>query len=632
MADGFHNKKSIQGADFGSLIRLVSDVIKEVSGIHLGDKQATMIQSRLTRRMLDLNLVEPKSYEAFIHANRHTESIILVSLLTTHHTYFFREFEQFAFLQQGALTDIAKKIYESGRNCLRIWSMACSRGQEVYSLSMFLYRHLKDNFPGMGYEILGTDIDPDSVAVAKNGVYRWDEIKEVPSLYLDQHWARGTEEISGFVMAKPSIKAHCRFKTFNLLEPGSFSSDVQYDLIFCRNVFLYFTDSQVEMTTKGILSVLAPWGMLFVGISESLNNRNLPLTYLGQSIYTKKNVLLSQGKGSALAVNGGGNSMTFSPKATQKLSKDPIRVFCVDDSPTVLSMLKAMLTPEYGFLIVATAADGFDAADWAKDHDFDVMTLDIHMPKQGGVDYLKANFGPNHPPVVIVSSVSREEASLGLKTLELGAADYVEKPSFANLSEQGDELRTKIRCAVLANRGSKVSVGEVRNVLATFSHIENPDKKFRLVVAGIADRQKTVAIIRQLVEPQPPTVILFECADSLLPAFSAQIMKEYGRNLEILSITPGNLAVNTIYIGTVKGCFQQVKNLALGRRSSILIFCDVSKETFAATVGWSGAQLIGEDPGYIASEDIKFRQMKVSKCVPYTNFLFHSDHFLNRES
>jgi two-component system chemotaxis response regulator CheB len=123
-------------------------------------------------------------------------------------------------------------------------------------------------------------------------------------------------------------------------------------------------------------------------------------------------------------------------------------VLVVDDSTSIQAVLKQVLGKDRGFEVVGTAANGIEAAKLLRTLEVDAMTLDIHMPGQGGVDYLKANFSRAHPPVVMVSSVDREEADLAHKCLTIGASDYVEKPTLANMGERGEELRNKIRAAL----------------------------------------------------------------------------------------------------------------------------------------------------------------------------------------
>jgi chemotaxis protein methyltransferase CheR len=251
------------------LVRIVSDIVGKITGIQLGTREANMVKSRLSTRMSELGLTSPHDYLRHLDANRVSESSALVSLLTTHHTYFFREYAQFDYLIASGLNQIIQAAKLDGRKHLRIWSMACSRGQEVYSLAMFFSHHLKAIDETITFEILGTDVDPESVAIAKNGVYRWEEVKGIPSIYAAGHWARGVGEISEFVKAKPSIKSPCRFEVMNLLDLKAIDGAPQrtFDLIFCRNVFIYFELEKIKSITEAIIKRLTPGGIFNIGLS-----------------------------------------------------------------------------------------------------------------------------------------------------------------------------------------------------------------------------------------------------------------------------------------------------------------------------------------------------------------------------
>ena len=108
---------------------------------------------------------------------------------------------------------------------------------------------------------------------------------------------------------------------------------------------------------------------------------------------------------------------------------NPLKVLCVDDSKIILSLLKKIFSGNDGFEVVGTAENGQEAEEFLKHNKVDVMTLDIHMPIMDGLSYLKKNYNQSHPPVVIVSSVSREDAFKAMEGLRLGASDYIEKPS-----------------------------------------------------------------------------------------------------------------------------------------------------------------------------------------------------------
>ncbi len=421
----------------------ITKLVGEITGIEFTSKNDAMIRSRLSRRLIKLGISEMSDYLDYLHKNKASETQELVNLLTTHHTRFFREFSHFEFLKQHALPKIIASMRSKGEKKLRVWSAACSGGQEVYSLAMFLKIHLKEYGTDLDFEILGTDIDSSSIANAKNGVYKWNEIKEIPSIYLASSWAKGTGDISEFVKAKANIKDHCKFEIRNLMELSKVSHNENYHFIFCRNVFIYFSQHQVSNITNQLLKKLDQNGYLFIGTSETLDKDACEVSYEAPSVYSHKKLKHSSTDNSNIV------HLKEIKRTIETKVKKLIRVLCVDDSSTILSLLKKILSKEEGFEIVATASNGEEAAKIAERTAFDVMTLDLHMPKVGGIDYLRNYYKPSHPPIVIVSSVSRENKELGIESIRLGAKDYVEKPSLSDLKERGEEIRNKLKTATL---------------------------------------------------------------------------------------------------------------------------------------------------------------------------------------
>ena len=469
------------------VIAKVCALVEERTGVQLGAKQYEMASSRLRRRMGDLGLASLEEYWEYFEANRIGETEALVSLLTTHHTYFFREFAQFELLQ-ALLPGLMSRAKEEKRP-LEVWSAACSRGQEVYSLAMHLNYHLKGSDAEQGYRIFGTDVDPESVKIASNGVYLRDEIKEVPMTYLGDHWARGTGAIEKFVKAKKTLRANCDFAVANLMSVGDLGGR-KFDVIFCRNVFIYFTPDQVKEVTRALLARLRPGGILAIGLSESLHGMNLPLENIGPSVYGTK----PEGKAQAAA--------PVPAKVVPISSARKLRVVCVDDSPTVLAILKKVLTQEQGFEVVGTAANGDIAATVIGQLKPDLVTLDIHMPVCDGVEYLRKYRKADHPPVLMVTSVSRDDASLAHTALGLGAVDYVEKPAMNNLEKSGEELRAKLKTAFASRRTSGIS--SVDREFSTTTTGSSGSGKGRIVWLTEADLPRAESTLKELAKSKLP--------------------------------------------------------------------------------------------------------------------------------
>jgi len=438
------------------LFAYIAERVSSLTGVQLAERQRAIVENRIVRRLRETGCASIMEYANHFAAHESEEIDALTSLLTTHHTYFFREFSHFEFLLETALPQIIEHHRKKGLNTIRIWSAACSRGQEVYSLAMFLQVHLNKLAPDFNFKIMGSDVDPESVKIAKNGVYSWQELKSVPVLYMQNQWQRGSGDIENFVSAKPSLRRVCEFRTINLQDLKGLTPNEEFDVIFCRNVFIYFSRENIAQISAKLLQRLSPAGHLYIGLSESLNGLGLECDWVGPSVYAPKKaqaVATPTTHQPAQAVS----SVVKAPIVVP--NKAPIRVVCVDDSKTVLSILKRVLDREHGFEVVGVAHTGREAVDVIARLKPDIVTMDIHMPEMTGPEYMEKHFGANHPPVIMVSSVNREETSLAAKCLSLGASDYVEKPTLDRMATQAEEIRAKIK-TVLSAKKAKSSNGE----------------------------------------------------------------------------------------------------------------------------------------------------------------------------
>ncbi len=603
-------------SDAEHIVTEVSKIVHAKAGIQLGDKQKTMVQSRVAKRMIELNIADTDSYLSYLSQNLEKETEALVSLLTTHHTYFFREFEHFRYLEANALPEIIKKVRSSGRKKIRIWSAACSRGHEVYTISMFLSHTLARLAPELSYEILGTDIDPASVAVARNGVYHWNELKSAPSVYLGNHWARGTAEISDYAKAKLSIKEPCKFEVGNLFQLGSIAKAHEpFDIIFCRNVFIYFNPTQIKEVTSQLLRMLAPHGYLFIGLSESIRGLGTASDCVGPSIFRHPAPQIAP----AQQTERNAPSKVI-PIPVAKPS-EILRVLCVDDSPVIIKVLEKILQRSQGFEIVATAANGVEAAEVLKKTKVDLMTLDIHMPVQTGLEYLRANFGPNHPPVVMISSVSREDAELAIKCLDAGASDYIEKPALANLKERADEIRAKLWMVHQSKAPSQSN--SLAKSFAKSASISDADKKIRVILASPGDKAKIEWLCKQWTPTQPPVLVLFHRDTALVPQLATETSKSLSRKVDFFGGAEDFLKT-PLRSGSITFCDA---SKGLGTHSSrfqkptcsLLALGSPSKEAVDLLIKSKEAQVLVEQsiPGVSATD-----------LTPYTSFGYLSDEFL----
>jgi chemotaxis protein methyltransferase CheR len=502
---------------------------------------------------------------------------------------------------------------------------------------MFLALHLPRIAPDFTYQILGTDIDPESVQIASNGVYNRNEIKEVPLPLLSHHWARGTGEISEFVKAKPSIKAACRFEIRNLMELSSLTeSSESFDIIFCRNVFIYFTSEQVKKISIDILKRLHPKGFLFIGISETLNGLSLPVSYEGPSIYSKSvSSTASPARPTPSVTPSAPLPAAVIPFPTKEAAtKKVLRVLCVDDSPTVIALLKKILVRENGFDVVATASHGIEAAQKLREQTIDILTLDIHMPEQGGLEYLVQNFGPSHPPVVMISSVSREDTGLALECLKRGASDFIEKPALSNITERGEEIRTKLICAYRARSPSQPA----RDLSLDRSFLAKPetidvDKTIRTVIANYSTWPQVADFLKECSRgfaSTPPTIIFVEGGQPLLEAYAKELGARSGLSVSVLTKQPAVPTNSTISIADFAESFDSLATSAANRKASIVILGSISSHGARRVSQWKNAQVLLEDPlqsGIPLNSDLR---AIATDIVPSTSFAYLSNRFLRK--
>jgi chemotaxis protein methyltransferase CheR len=609
--------------DFISVIDKVSAIVHKISGNRLGEKQAYMVETRVKKRMIELGIKEPRDYLNYIDQNFERESGVLVGLITTHHTFFFREFPHFEILKK-ILPDLVQSVKKRGEKTVKVWSAACSRGHEVYSLAMFLDHHLNQIDPTMSFSILGTDIDTESVRVANNGVYHQNEIKEVPMIYLGTNWSRGTGDIAMYAKIKNHLKQKCTFRGGNLLKINDVVKTEKFDVVFCRNVFIYFESHQVEQITKDLMAHLYPNGIFFSGISEPLSGLKLDVTSIGPSAYMHKQ---------ATAPAAAGTTSTAMPKpflvGAQPVSVAPevYRVMCVDDSPSILTLLKKVLTREQGFEIVATAVNGKDAMEKLKTTKVDLMTLDIHMPEMDGVTYLEKNFNKSHPPVIIISSASRADSDVAMKALKYGAMDYIEKPALSNLEERGEEIRTKLR-SVAQDSQRKIAITTFDKENAKQFVIHSPEKKMRVVLASISDLPALKVFAKEMDHSQPGTVIFFEGHGEILEAVVKEHSSSFSKPVQYVASAETKIEPNKIYFADFKTYFSFFSKKYATYPCSILVFGSLSAHAAKAVTEWKNSQLLIEDLGEKGNSKHPLKAFSTD-VVPATSFAYMSCRYLS---
>lgn len=600
------------GVEMKELVVKVSDIVGRISGNRLESKQYFMVETRLKKRMIDLGISTPADYTSYLNSNIHSETGRLISLLTTHHTFFFREFSHFEFLREKLpeLIDVARK---RGDKTIRVWSAACSRGQEVYSVAMFLQYHLGQIAGDISFKILGTDIDQESVDYSINGVYHWKQIKEIPRIYIEGNWMRGTGDISEFVKVKNELRSKCQFKRANLLTISNDIGNEKFDVIFCRNVFIYFEENQIRKIVQEQMKHLFERGFLFTGISESLMGLNMEVLTLAPSVYADKSYQKNVVKKDAIPSSQSTSSRTG--VAVQEMIM-PLKVVCVDDSPIIHKLLDRILVKEKGFVIVGHAYNGIEAHSIIEKMKPDLVTLDIHMPEMNGIEYLKKHYSQGHPPVVVLSSVSRDDSELAFEALSRGASDFVEKPSMNNLSVHGEEIIAKLKVAN-SLRTKKTCITKTDKAFAQKFSILEPSKKMNLLYANISMRADIKEYLSQVNSNFPPVVVFFEGNDELLPGlakeFSTLLKKDVYVMDNDLTVSSGN-----VYLTDFSKNFDKIKESYKDRQTTFGVISPVSKRIENKITSWNDLYILVND----SIEENKHLNSFATDVVPVTSFVY----------
>jgi chemotaxis protein methyltransferase CheR len=240
------------------------------SGIWLGSHKHALLTGRLARRLRLLGLSNMQEYyQLVIQPDQLHERAVMLDCITTNETHFFREPRHFDFLERQIFPKWQQDAATEQRSMrLRIWSAGCSSGEEPYSLAMLLLKH----FPvdkGWELEVLATDISTRVLEKAREAIYPLEKAKEIPAEYLRAYMLKGKGERKGVMKVSPDLHRVVRFARVNL-HADSYPILGSFDLIFCRNVLIYFDQESKVKVIAGILRHLSPSGLLFVGHSEHL--------------------------------------------------------------------------------------------------------------------------------------------------------------------------------------------------------------------------------------------------------------------------------------------------------------------------------------------------------------------------
>jgi chemotaxis protein methyltransferase CheR len=257
------------------------EVVREHTGISLSDAKRELVYGRLARRLRRLKLTSFAEYCALVEGRPAEEMQELINAITTNLTSFFRENYHFEQLAAEVLPQIERE--RSGQRRMRLWSAGCSTGEEPYSIAMVM-REALAHLPDWDIKLLATDIDSKVVAAAAEGVYGADRLGSVAAERA-RRWFLPIAGRPDYRAASDALKALITFKQLNLFEPWPMKGP--FDVIFCRNVVIYFDKDSQRALFDRMADVQEPGGWLFIGHSENLFNVTQRYRLVGRTVYRR---------------------------------------------------------------------------------------------------------------------------------------------------------------------------------------------------------------------------------------------------------------------------------------------------------------------------------------------------------
>jgi chemotaxis protein methyltransferase CheR len=265
----------------------LSELIQSSCGIKMPNPKKIMLEARLRKRLKALGMKSFRAYCDYLFSTegRKQELVPMIDVITTNKTDFFREPRHFDYLTQTAVPELGRSDGAGIRRQLVVWSAGCSTGEEPYTIAMVLNEYTK-NQPAFHFMVLATDISTKVLDKAMRGIYGQERIEAVPGALKKQYFMQSRDPKKYLVRIVPELRAAVRFRRLNFMD-GDFGMREPMDIIFCRNVIIYFDKPTQERLLKRLCEHLIPGGYIFMGHSETLSGLNVPLVSVGSMVYRK---------------------------------------------------------------------------------------------------------------------------------------------------------------------------------------------------------------------------------------------------------------------------------------------------------------------------------------------------------
>ena len=267
----------------------ICQYVYDAAGIVLSNGKREMVYRRLTRIVRERKLDSFTAYCQILRQSPEDEKSYFVNAITTNLTSFFREHHHFEFLLDSELPKLLKQNpgpnRRSGDKRMRIWSCATSTGEEPYSIAITLFEAMQSVINQWDVKILATDIDSNVLATAKKGIYEDRRIEDIPAKYKTKYFKKSKSEQSKNVKVDPKLQSLITFKQLNLLHEWPMKGP--FDVIFCRNVIIYFDKPTQQELFARYFDLLTPGGLLILGHSENLGAYQKYFENVGRTIFRK---------------------------------------------------------------------------------------------------------------------------------------------------------------------------------------------------------------------------------------------------------------------------------------------------------------------------------------------------------
>ncbi len=264
--------------------RQFSTLVYDRFGIHLSDQKKALVSGRLHKRLRTLGLSSFSAYHKLITEDASgAELSELINRISTNHTFFYREKDHFEFLRTHVLPKVFERPARMGPYPLRIWSAGCASGEEIYTVAMVIRDFFGARFKEVDVGLLATDVSLNALDAARAAIYPPVRLAELPKNLREPYFSKINEEN---LALSEDIRSMVLFKKLNLMDE-QYPMKGDFDVVFCRNVMIYFDEPTRARLVRALYRYVRPGGYLFIGHSESLQRTDCPFSYVKPAIYRK---------------------------------------------------------------------------------------------------------------------------------------------------------------------------------------------------------------------------------------------------------------------------------------------------------------------------------------------------------